>query len=280
MTFAIKEMYKCGCALNLPVDVASDKQTRKVMTARSLKQTTRFTTEASGIKAHARRDQSIHHALSDAIVTHRLAPNTRLPEDALSRTFNVSRTVIRQVLQQLAHERLVTLIPNRGAHVAMPSPKEAREIFEARQILEVASLNTLELPLSPTSLSPLREITLSEQNALTDGRWQEAIQLSGRWHVALASMGGNNILTDIISQLVARSSLLIALYGTPQQPACEHDHERLPSLLEYGKRQQACQWMNAHLNHIFESLHFSSTHQTAPDFDALFSDHPAANPVG
>ncbi|WP_442321532.1 GntR family transcriptional regulator [Cernens ardua] len=251
----------------------------KVMNEKGLKQTPRSASEASDMMDHPRRDQLIHHALTDAIVTHRLLPNTRLPEDALSRAFNVSRTVIRQALQQLAHERLVTLIPNRGAHVAMPSPKEAEEIFEARRIIEVASLQTLELPLSPTSLNSLRYITQEEQCALKEGRWQAAIQLSGKWHVALASMSCNDTLTDIISQLVARSSLLIALYGTPLQPGCKHDHEHLPSLLEHGKKQQACEWIHAHLSHIFEGLRFSSAHQATPDFGALFSDHPAASPM-
>lgn len=259
--------------------VAQTYRREKFMNGKSLNQPLRSTSGSPDSMSHSRRDQLIHQALTDAIVTHRLSPNTRLPEDALSRAFNVSRTVIRQVLQQLAHERLVTLIPNRGAHVAMPSPKEAEEIFEARQIIEVASLQTLELPLSPTSLSPLRHITDEEQCALKEGRWQAAIQLSGKWHVALASMSGNETLTDIVSQLVARSSLLIALYGTPQHPGCEHDHEYLPSLLEHGKKQKACQWMQAHLSHIFEGLHFSSARQPAPDFDALFGDHPAASPI-
>ncbi|EGH33458.1 transcriptional regulator GntR, partial [Pseudomonas syringae pv. japonica str. M301072] len=55
------------------------------------------------------RDEQIYQHVLEAIVEHRLAPGTRLPEDALADVFEISRTGIRKVLQRLALERLVTL---------------------------------------------------------------------------------------------------------------------------------------------------------------------------
>ena len=95
-----------------------------------------------GVKANSRgkrsglRDESIHLELSKAIVDHRIPPGTALQEDALSTAFGVSRTVIRKVLQKLSHERLVDLAPNKGATVARPSAEEAKEVFDARRLIE------------------------------------------------------------------------------------------------------------------------------------------------
>ena len=74
--------------------------------------------------------------LSTAILSHRIMPGTKLGEDELSEVFSVSRTIIRSALQYLSYERLVTIERNRGAFVAKPDPEEAREVMEARSLVE------------------------------------------------------------------------------------------------------------------------------------------------
>ena len=74
--------------------------------------------------------------LSLAIHEHRLAPGTKLSEDEVGEVYGVSRTVVRAALRELAHGRLVTIHRNRGAFVAKPTVREAREVFEARALLE------------------------------------------------------------------------------------------------------------------------------------------------
>ncbi|WP_372657483.1 GntR family transcriptional regulator, partial [Hydrogenophaga sp.] len=71
-----------------------------------------------------------------AILDHQLPPGTKLVEDRLAEAFGVSRTRIRPVLVRLANEKVVTLTPNRGAAIAQPSEREAREVFEVRRLIE------------------------------------------------------------------------------------------------------------------------------------------------
>lgn len=70
---------------------------------------------------------SVYEALRAAILSHHLSPGTKLPEDEIGDVYSVSRTVVRAALQALAHDRLVTLEPKRGAFVAQPSKQEARD---------------------------------------------------------------------------------------------------------------------------------------------------------
>ena len=74
--------------------------------------------------------------LREAIISHRLLPGTRLAEDELCNIYGLGRTVIRAALSALTHERLLTHIPNRGVHVAKPTKTEARDVFEARSLVE------------------------------------------------------------------------------------------------------------------------------------------------
>jgi DNA-binding GntR family transcriptional regulator len=81
-------------------------------------------------------DEEIYQGLIQAIVDQRLLPGTKLVEDKLGQVFGVSRTRIRQVLIRLAQEQIVTLQPNKGASIVEPSVEEAREVFEARNVVE------------------------------------------------------------------------------------------------------------------------------------------------
>jgi DNA-binding GntR family transcriptional regulator len=80
-----------------------------------------------------------------AITEHRLRPGTKLGEESLGEVFGVSRTKVREALFQLAKLKLVTMLPARGAFVAQPTVREAREVFGARRILERSA------PISPPS---------------------------------------------------------------------------------------------------------------------------------
>ena len=81
-------------------------------------------------------DERIVDRMATAIHEHRLAPGMKLNEDEVGEVYGVSRTVVRAALQKLAHMHLVDLRRNRGAFVAQPTVKEAREVFEARALLE------------------------------------------------------------------------------------------------------------------------------------------------
>src|SRR4051794_21857960 len=83
------------------------------------------------VKRRGDSDQRVHDALYLAIINHRISPGSPLQEDALAEAFGLSRTVVRKALQRLAHERLVELVPNKGASVAQPTAEEARHVFDA-----------------------------------------------------------------------------------------------------------------------------------------------------
>ena len=88
---------------------------------------------------HSPKEPASDHIASRlalAVHEHRLAPGTKLNEDEVADVYGVSRTVVRAALQRLSHDGLVELRRNRGAFVAQPSIRDAREVFEARALLE------------------------------------------------------------------------------------------------------------------------------------------------
>ena len=64
------------------------------------------------------------------------ASGTFLIERELCKALNVSRTPIREALQQLATEGLVEFIPGKGAFVAGITYEDIIEVYDVREILE------------------------------------------------------------------------------------------------------------------------------------------------
>src|SRR5687767_10224894 len=180
-------------------------------------------------------DEEIVSQIVTAISHQRLPPGTRLGEQKLGAVFGVSRPRIRQVLLRLHAANLITLSRNRGASVARPTPTEAREIFAARRVVEAAIVSSLVADLRAPQLAALRAHTKAEDEARRRDDAHELIELTGSFHVHLAEKAGNAVLCGIQRELVARSSLIIALYQAPGTRTCPPDeHRALLDAIEAG----------------------------------------------
>ncbi|GHC25002.1 GntR family transcriptional regulator [Kushneria pakistanensis] len=220
----------------------------------------------------ARSDDAIYQALWEAIVEHRLSPGARLPEDALAGAFGVSRTTVRRVLQRLALEQLVTLRTHRGAQITSPTPGEARDVFRARRVLEGALLAEVMRYITLEDVQALKQIAEQERHASRE----QAIRLSARFHTRLMAIAGNASLSDALSQLISRTSLIIAVYGRGQA-GCPCEHQTLIELLKAEALAPVQHWMHQHLADIEASLDFTASGDALPDFEHLFGHHREQN---
>ena len=197
----------------------------------------------------------VYAGLRDAIVSHRLAPGTKLPEDELASIYSVSRSVIRAALQALAHDRLARLEPNRGAFVAQPTKQEAREVFEARALIEPKVAALAADAAKPADIKLLRLHLEQEHEALHAGRDSDAIMLSAKFHVGIAEIAGHSILTGFVKDLLSRSSLIIALYWRRRDTTCEsHAHHALVGAIEKHDAKDASDLMRSHLVDLLSGL--------------------------
>jgi DNA-binding GntR family transcriptional regulator len=74
--------------------------------------------------------------LEELIVTLKLAPGAAVSEGELSVRTGIGRTPIREALQRLAREKLVSILPRRGIVVCPINVKEQLKLLEVRRELE------------------------------------------------------------------------------------------------------------------------------------------------
>lgn len=228
-------------------------------------------TQANNSNAPDSRDDQIYKEILQAIIDRRLKPATRLPEDSLADAFQVSRTVIRKALQRLALQRMVSIKPKRGASVASPSIKEARDVFVARRVIESGLLDQVVQQVDEEGFLQLRQLAEREIKARADNHRQEEIQLSARFHVQLAMATDNIILSEQVAQLTSITSLIIALYGSDESTGCTCGaHTELLDLLESERLGEAKSWMENHLERIYQSLNIEEKNNPEVDFQSLF----------
>jgi DNA-binding transcriptional regulator YhcF (GntR family) len=116
--------------------------------------------------ASASTTDQIAEAITLAIVERRLMPGTKLVEQQIADVFSVSRTVVRQALNRLSRDRLVTLEPARGAFVATPSVEEARQVFEVRRLVEGGMVRRLAAVITEAQAAQLHAHLAQERQAL------------------------------------------------------------------------------------------------------------------
>jgi DNA-binding GntR family transcriptional regulator len=200
--------------------------------------------------------QRIVESIVEAIIERRLMPGTKLAEAQIGELFAVSRTVVRQALNQLSRDRLVTLEPARGAFVALPSVEEARQVFETRQLIEAGVVRELCARITPSQLAQLRAHLRHEREAVTRADVSGRTRLLADFHVVLARMLGNEVLAQLLADLLSRSSLISLMYQSSH--SAEHsqqEHVAIVDALERHDVRGAMRLMQQHLHSVERNLH-------------------------
>lgn len=212
----------------------------------------------------------IERRLADAIADNRLPPGVHLPEGRLAKFFGAGRTVIRDVLRDLAGQHLVTLLPNRGAMVSAPSVEETRQICEARRVIEAAMVRLAASRMRTPDLTKLRRLVEQEEQAWQVGDHHEAVRCSREFHTGLAGLAGNEILAATLQNILSRSSLSAALYGERRDPGCLcHDHFAIIDALEAGDIDRTEALMIEHLTRIEQRMRLDRNQDDVSIEDAL-----------
>ena len=197
----------------------------------------------------------IVESLTKAIVEHRLHPGTKLAEQKLADHFGVSRTLVRQALNQLSRDRLVTLEPARGAFVAMPSIDEARQVFQVRRLVEGGMIRQLAAQVSDAQIAELRAHLKEERQAVVRSDVPGRTRLLADFHVVLARLLGNEVLAEMIADLLSRSQLIALMYQSGH--SAEHSQAEHVDIVEALARRDgraASRLMEQHITSVERNL--------------------------
>lgn len=209
----------------------------------------------------AKMEQSVEDLIIEtvwgAIAEQRLPAGTKLPEQALSDLFACNRVNVRRAMAVLAAQHIVELRPNRGAFVATPSPREARDLFQARQMIECSIVSMAVEHVTRSDIDFLRDNITSEARAREARDKPAQLRLSRQFHLYIAKIAQNQVVERILSELTMRSTLIIGLYTADGTLDCgEQEHHEIVNALEAGDAALVSRLINEHIQHLGIGLQF------------------------
>jgi DNA-binding GntR family transcriptional regulator len=193
-------------------------------------------------------EQRVHDAIVEAVLAHRLPPGTRLVETPLCEAFGVNRSLLRRVFVRLANDKVIELQHNRGASVAQPSQAEMHEVFDVRRVIEAGIVRRLCRCGKAADFKRLSALVDEERRAYQRGDRARWLRLSGDYHLAAARSLGNSELESLMNMLVARTTLMKALYQAPGGNVCSfEEHAAIVQAMAAGDAERAAALMDQHL---------------------------------
>lgn len=169
--------------------------------------------------------QRAYHDIRSRIETGLLHAGQRLSEISLSKDLAISRTPIREAIQQLASEGIVEQIPHYGAFVKELSAEEMEGLFSLRETLEcyaveraIDRLTDADLELLERLCNAMRRMVRMAYNTkdgVIDGELaHEWITNDSLFHMVLIRAARNTWLKKMVGDL----KLMTRMFGQRREP--------------------------------------------------------------
>lgn len=196
-------------------------------------------------------NEAVYGRIKELILQNRLKPGQKLGVENLAQQLGVSRTPIREALERLHQERWTERVPGRGFFVVELEDSLARDLYEAREALELFALqHAFEKGIETASLAAV----YAAQKAYADYGTQEPVlhrgELDRNFHVALARLSGNEYIAGLVSDIIERLLYKRRINGynpSRRQAEAEGEHELIIRAIELGDRRLATERLREHI---------------------------------
>lgn len=157
-----------------------------------------------------------------SIIMGHLKPGERLEVEELARSYETSVTPVRDALQMLSQEGLVTIRPRSGYFVARITLKQLRDLLDLRKILELAAVERAALRATPDQLQQLRSVHAGYTGD-DDESYDRYTDENRRFHYLIGMASGNQELAETIGRLHDRLARFMVIRHAGQSQEITHN---------------------------------------------------------
>ncbi|MEI7552849.1 MAG: GntR family transcriptional regulator [Verrucomicrobiota bacterium] len=168
----------------------------------------------------------VYAVLKQRILACALPPNERLIEKKLCAELRVSRTPLREALNRLSHEELVSFQPHAGYRVAGITLAGFKNLIELRSIVEPQAAALAAERATPADLAALRAQATQPHDPSEEHSFIQYCQANSHFHLLVVRCARNSMLENIVMSALDMyqrpTYLRIGRQMDPSNPSSKH----------------------------------------------------------
>lgn len=190
-------------------------------------------------------------------------PGAFLLEQELAEKLEISRTPVGRALSRLVSEGLLKKMPKKGCYIPIPTPEDARQVFEARRCVESEAAKLAARNSSAADAKVLRDILAEDREAFRLKDKDKWAAINEAFHMEIAKQSRNSYIMKWARYIFWQSNVYIfyldgfyrpgkseIVHQTPEQ------HEEILRAIEAHDEESAAEVMRVHLDSTHTKLLF------------------------
>lgn len=163
----------------------------------------------------------IYQELRRSIILGEIKPGEKVNLETLAKKHDTSVTPVREALQMLAQEELITAKPHLGYFVSQVTLKELTDLLDLREVLELAAVVKAAPKITDQQIALLERVHLGKTER-GRGRYESAVIENREFHYQIALASGNHELADALGHVHDRLARFFVFVHSPQEVQKRH----------------------------------------------------------
>lgn len=159
------------------------------------------------------KQQLAYRQIKNDILNNTYPEGTVLAERKLCEIYNVSRSPIRNAIQQLTYEGLLTVVPGKGVTVAGYSIEDILEVYDLMEVLQVYAVRSLSSKIDAYFLGFLQTALDKMKHYIDEGNLTKSAKWDQQFHHFLITSSSNKRLAAMYEQLDMQNMRFAATAG-------------------------------------------------------------------
>jgi GntR family transcriptional regulator, carbon starvation induced regulator len=197
---------------------------------------------------HGRYVESAYEQIRNQILRLEYPPGMPLRLNVLSGLHGGSMTPIREALRRLEAERLVEVIPNKGARVSDISTQDLEDAYSTRIVIEVAALRRAADAMRAEDLDHVKKRESKMNSLLASDSIERGLEAHQQFHFALYELSESEWLMSMIRVLWSHTERYRRI-ATQRRSVGDiaQEHRKIVDALERHDTDAACDALTQHL---------------------------------
>lgn len=164
-----------------------------------------FPNKAAKTLKHPILREQAYAIIKNKLLNQEIAPGARIREDVLAEEISMSRTPVREAVNQLAAEGFISYVPRKGLFAVELSRKELQDLLDVRLSLELLSVDRCIdlIDEDGKQLVSVKRILKKWEQAIENGRYHECNGFDSEFHIGIAHLTQNIKLITYLQDIGA-----------------------------------------------------------------------------